>query len=181
MSSCVTDKLCDLGRLKSHYENYMNSEYLFKKCNRRYLVILKKVPTTLTNESRKYVVDPQSAKFRANHLEVVKIIDLRIDPYNSDIIELEKITSVFHNSALITKINKGWVDRKSLKPEQKLKVTTEYIVGQIVYADHWTNEINKICDHGIHYFKSLEPAYYYSIYPYHPFGYKYCDSGVKQY
>ena len=49
-----------------------SSSQCYKKCG-DYIVTMKKLPDTITNESRRNVVDPLYAKFRADKLMVVSI------------------------------------------------------------------------------------------------------------
>lgn len=109
-------------------------EYVYKSCS-GYLVILEKLEDTLTNEARTGVVDPKCAKFRADKLKVVCIIDTT----NLDN-RPEKIMHVY----------------------KELDKSLAYIVGHIVYPDYFNHNINVICSTGIHYFKSLEPAFFYN-------------------
>ena len=54
-------------------DRYIDPSYVFKSCSRDWIVVLQKLPDTITNESR-FVVDADCAKFRANKLQVVDII-----------------------------------------------------------------------------------------------------------
>src|SRR5579871_4620212 len=62
-----------------------DEKYVYKKCNNLsnrllvWLVVMEKSENTKTNEERKDVVDKNHAKFRADELKVVDIINV-IDP-----------------------------------------------------------------------------------------------------
>uniref|UniRef100_A0A6C0EC90 MORN-repeat protein n=1 Tax=viral metagenome TaxID=1070528 RepID=A0A6C0EC90_9ZZZZ len=107
--------------------------YVYKKCN-NCIVILKKIKDTLTNESRDNVVDKKYAKFRANKLYVEKIISC------DSLEELKQIKNSIHK-------------------EKELN----YIVGEIVEVENFDKDINIICSRGIHYFMTIEQAYYYAM------------------
>lgn len=115
-------------------------EYVYKSCcensGPNYLVILEKLEDTLTNEARTGVVDATYAKFRADKLKVVGIIDTSYPD---------------KKPAMITHVNKD------------LGKSLVYIVGQIVLPDHFDPDIDVVCATGIHYFKSLEAAFFYNI------------------
>lgn len=59
-----------------------------------FLIIMKKLPDTITDESRQDIVDPNYAEYNANVLTVVKIVNL--DSTKSD------VTSICHNSICYT-------------------------------------------------------------------------------
>lgn len=122
-------------------KEYIKDEnYVYKLCldctsedtRRKWLIILKKCPDTKTNEARDYVFDKFYAKFRANKLEVIKIINIR-SPQNTK----TTIISEFKD------------------------IKTKYTVGEIINANSYEEDINIICAPGIHYFKTIRPAYYY--------------------
>lgn len=121
------------------------SKYVYKKCinhtnkNTQYLVILEKLDDTITNENREYVANTFYATFRADKLKVVAIID----------------TNEFSNtkSCILS----------SFRINYKCVVTI-YEVGEIVYPDYFDPDINNLYSNGIHYFKTIEPAYYYNRY-----------------
>lgn len=136
-----------------------------KTTNREWMVIMQKLKkrfgegllepntdSTQTNESRNEIIDKSSAKFRANKLKVLKIINVN---------NLKSISTI---------INK-----------YKTK-TLKYKVGEIVESKHYDEEINNICSDGIHYFKTLIPAYYYRHVPdmYTGKWITYYDNGQKE-
>src|SRR5579872_6315550 len=60
-----------------------DSSYVYKLCNnnhyrveRKWLVVLKKLDDTITNEHRTGIVNDYFAKYRANKLKVIKIFDI---------------------------------------------------------------------------------------------------------
>ena len=62
-----------MDKLVLYVTKYNDSSYVFKSCSHDWIVVLQKLPDTITNESRS-VVDADCAKFRANKLLVVDII-----------------------------------------------------------------------------------------------------------
>jgi antitoxin component YwqK of YwqJK toxin-antitoxin module len=122
---------------------YTKSEYyVYKACcdvlskkdnmSKKWLVVMKKIKGTQTNEDRSEVIYFNNAKFRANKLKVIKI-------FNKNNPDLTKkfITNKYENKKL------------------------RYIVGRIVKIDDYDEDLEIVCSNGIHYFKTLEPAYYY--------------------
>lgn len=120
------------------YQSY--EKYVYKRCNngcglpRFWLVIMEKCGRTITNEDRKDVVDKKYAKFRANKLKVVKIINT-IDGSSEDHV----VNVSAYGDPLL------------------------YKVGAIVECDKFDKNIDVVCSHGIHYFKTLIPAYHYEM------------------
>lgn len=135
----------------SIYSENKEKKYVFKLCrdvkaidkSRKWLVILKKPERSnelLTNEKRAGVIDHKCAKFRANGLIVVEIINIH-DP---------KITK------------KVIVNRYT---EQTVKKDTIYEVGKLVKPDVYDENIDNVYGGGIHYFETLLPAFYYRSLP----------------
>jgi antitoxin component YwqK of YwqJK toxin-antitoxin module len=106
---------------------------VFKSCNTNWIVTLQRTANTITNESREGIYDHDHAKFRGNEFEVVDIVN-KFDP--------NKKTDKVINT--------------------KRKFT--YAVGTITKpANGFDENLNKICSQGIHYFKTFEPSFYYSL------------------
>lgn len=126
----------EIQEICKKYQN--NEKYVYKACNsypllqRDWIVIMEKCIETATNEDRKDVVDEKYAKFRADKLKVIEIIN--------------------KNNAIKYKC----VSHKSDYDEQ-----LPYEVGQIVRCDSFDLNIDIVCGGGIHYFKTLIAAYYY--------------------
>jgi hypothetical protein len=140
-----------LEELKVDCKEYIdNPIYKYKLCTeytttKKYLVILKNDEKTKTNEERK-VVDSLRAKYRANQLIVVKIILIDFDAVNN--------ADPFNE-------NKKIIDKLKHRPEHIKCDHIIYEVGKLVKADAFEDDINKVCAGGIHYFKSIDPAFYY--------------------
>jgi antitoxin component YwqK of YwqJK toxin-antitoxin module len=125
-------------------EKYSNDEkYVFKTCNNKphtsyheYIVVMEKCKDTITNEDRKDIVDKNYAKYRANKLNVVEIF------------------SVINLSSKDYVVN-SWSDSKLLR----------YEIGKIVECDKFDENLDKVCSGGIHYFKTIIPAYYHCAKP----------------
>lgn len=134
-----------LEKLHKKCRRYTKSpSYVYKLCRnynkkkketseRKWLVVLKKISTTVTNECRSNVVDANYAKFRASELKVIKIINTTKPNYIK-----KKITNVFEDIKTVYKVG------------EIVKPSTEYDMG-----------LDNVCSSGIHYFKTLEPAYFY--------------------
>jgi antitoxin component YwqK of YwqJK toxin-antitoxin module len=133
-----------LDKIKKKCKRYIvESKYVYKLCKnkrkkdnligpRKWLVILEILDSTITNEDRNNIVDKRFAKFRANKLKVIKIINT-----NKPNLVTKKIRNVFGNKYLV------------------------YEVGKIVEIDNYEKNKNQVCASGIHYFKTIDPAYYY--------------------
>uniref|UniRef100_A0A6C0EAT8 MORN repeat protein n=1 Tax=viral metagenome TaxID=1070528 RepID=A0A6C0EAT8_9ZZZZ len=107
---------------------------VFKSCQKDWIVVLRKMPETLTNEGRK-VVNEKFAKYRGSLFNVINIFN-KFNPTETR----EKITN-------------SMFDLK----------TVAYIVGTNVIAKDYVCNDNIIYGGGFHYFKSVEPAYYAEI------------------
>lgn len=152
--------LHSLQKICRRFEN--KEEYVFKSCNnsfsnkdpntRKWLVIMKKVPgVTLTNESRKDVSDRRYAKFRANKLLVIAIINMR----------QPTLRRKFIRNCFI-KFNFGYHSKTTEVKMEEIRYL-KYEVGKIVECHEFESDNEIVCGGGIHYFKSLLPAYYYDI------------------
>ena len=121
----------NLDKLKEECKEYLDdSEYVYKICS-NCIVVMKKLQDTRTNENRINVANSLYAKFRADKLYVVKII-------NSNNMEL--IKEVTNNNYYI-------------------KIT--YKCDEIIVPDIFDENINEVCSSGIHYFKTIDAAFYY--------------------
>lgn len=130
-------------------ENYTKNEdnvYVYGSCvdmsskkdkSRKWLVVFKKLDNTVTNEKRLNVVNESYAKFRANRLEVVEIINMK-NPK-------QRKNRIMH----LTEYCCDSIPSKSLI----------YEVGKIVECNNFNHDINVVHGPGIYYFKSLITAY----------------------
>lgn len=138
--------MCTLEKLNNICSEYIkNPIFVYKKCNNRlndskdtykerdWLIVMKKLEITKTNESRLDVLDERYAKFRADKCEVIKIINIH---------------TLATTAYVINKYD---------------CIETKYEVGKIVEAHEFDNDKEKVCSSGIHYFKSLEAAYFYEL------------------
>lgn len=145
-----------LDQLKNLYKEYVNNnDYVYKKCYnidicntyqndkdiREWLVILKKLDDTRTNEERKSVSNKLFAKHRADKLLVVAIINV-----NDLSSEPTSITNKYRD------------------------ITTVYEVGKITYSESFDQNVANICSNGIHYFRKIDRAYFYEEIPKSFFG-----------
>jgi len=113
---------------------------------------MKKLSDTITNECRN-VIDIKHAKYRANKLKVIKIINI------FSLCSVKKITHHPYYSDTITVYQKN----------------------TIVYPDAYDLNLDEYCSHGIHYYKSIEAAYYHDIPENNYIGQwiEYSDDGIK--
>lgn len=122
-----------------------NDKFVFKLCcdisenttsERDWLVVLRKLISTRTNELRENVFDNKFAKFRGNIFMVVKIFNI-------------------HN----TKTKKTFIVNKFCNKELKYEINT------IVKSDFFGNNLNIICSTGVHYFKTVLACCYFYVDP----------------
>jgi antitoxin component YwqK of YwqJK toxin-antitoxin module len=142
----INNSIDNLEYIKKKYSKFVGKEkYVFKKCmdcssekdkSRKWLVILKKIKSTRTNEERSGVINKNYAKFRANILKVIKIINV-----NDPRLIKKKIVNRYKNNIL------------------------EYEEGKIVVCENYDENIEHTCSNGIHYYRTIEPAYVYGIVP----------------
>jgi hypothetical protein len=97
-----------------------------------YIVQLKTTETTRTNESRSNVVNANFAKFRGIGLICTKILDT----YNCTFVN--EIYNYFYNSSIV------------------------YEVNEIPIPDGYTEDIEVVCGHGVHFFNTLFAACFYN-------------------
>jgi len=128
----------------------INFDQLRFKSCGNWVVVLELCADTKTNEARK-VFDSRFAEYRGDRFRVIAI-------YKKSPI-VEKITEI-KNTFYIEQIT--------------------YKVGEIVIADSFDENINEVCSHGIHYFKSIYPSIILEIPEnYTGFCIKYNDDGIK--
>ena len=120
-----------MDKLVSFVAKYDDSSYVFKSCSHNWIVVLQKLPDTITNESRS-VVDADCAKFRANKLRVVVIIH-KFDQTNT--------CDSIRNSA--------YADKKM-----------EYKRGKIIEVEDFDKNLNEVYTTGIHYYKTMKAAFH---------------------
>jgi len=121
------EKICSLNC-------FVNSGCVFKSCGFEWIVVMQKLPDSITNETRKDVHDLRYAGFRADRLIVIKIINKFTD---DEINEIEN----------------------TLYTMKKIK----YRVGEVVEAGSFDTCLDKVMTDGIHYYRTPVPAYYLEI------------------
>lgn len=133
---------------------YSDSKYVFKKCvdvddseyegkERKWLVVLEKLSDTRTTEKRDGVYNPNFAKFRADKLKVIEIIN--VNNLNND---KKSITNVY-------------TDNKYEGYDDVIYHKMVYTVNDVVFPDFFDDCIDNVCSNGIHYFKSFDMAFAY--------------------
>lgn len=149
--SCAAERNEQLAQLISDYSYYIGSpNYVFKLCNdgnhhlpREWLVILEKLPDTITNENRSGVLDQYCAKFRADKLLVCAIVNIDFDKN--------------HRCCIINTVTNYYDAEHPMV----------YTVKSTVTENKFNHNIEKVCTSGIHYFKSILPAFFYGDKPRH--------------
>lgn len=115
-------------------EEYISdSNYVYKLCDGKYIVVMKKLPETVTNENRLSVFDPTRAKFRASVLDVVFIVNI----YDTN-------------------------DRPQQVLNKFRQYELMYTVGENIVPHEFNEDIDVVCTGGIHYFKTIDTAYTFS-------------------
>jgi antitoxin component YwqK of YwqJK toxin-antitoxin module len=125
MNSSLIDRL----------QPYHDKGYVFKSCDKEWIVVLKKPDGVLTNEGRHDVMDKQYAKFRGNKLLVIDIVNK---------FDMSKKTN--------------WARSKCY-----WFFSVVYKIGYNAEPNTFDENIDNICSSGIHYFMSYESAYYYEL------------------
>ena len=120
-----------MDKLVSFVTKYNDSSYVFKSCSRDWIVVLRKLADTITNESRP-VADTYCAKFRANKLQVVDIINKFDQSITCDSI----CNSVYKDKQMV------------------------YKKGEIIEVEEFNTNVNEVCTTGIHYYKTMKVAFY---------------------
>lgn len=108
-------------------------EYVYKLCSSKYIVVMKKLPETITNEQRDGIVDINHAKCRASVLEVILIVNI----YDTND-RPQQILNIFAS------------------------YRTMYTIGEKAIPHNFDSILNNVCSGGIHYFKTIETAYMYN-------------------
>jgi len=129
-----------LEELKTKFKHHINDELcVYKRCSCFYgdvIIIMRKMigkKKFKTNESRNGIVDRMYAKFRANKLFVLDIIDMK-------------------NGSLRDKYMNKYMFKN-----------TFYKVGKKVKPDKFDARLDRICSEGIHFFNCIDAAFYYEF------------------
>ncbi len=122
------------SQLYTALKDYPEDEYIFKGCD-NYIVVMKLLEDSVTNESRKSIIDVKYAKHRTNKVKVILII---------------------HKFTLDTVDNV-----KNSIYEKKLK----YVVNERIEEKDYDMNLNNVYSAGIHYFKKIECAFYFTVKP----------------
>ena len=65
-----------LEKINRIYTKYINDDnYVFKSCQNQWIVILQRLPNTISNEKRSGIFDKKFAKFRGNMFKVIRIFN----------------------------------------------------------------------------------------------------------
>lgn len=115
------------------YSEYISDpSYVYKSCSKNYIVILQLNDDIKTNEKRSNVVNTLYAKHRAEKANV-KLIFNKFNP----LITIQFIkNSIYENKKILYETNKE------------------------IIADSFDDNLNNVCSNGIHYYKSIECAFF---------------------
>lgn len=125
---------------EKYCEKYDSESYIYKVCSHKndenvnrleWFVVLKYCDDTINTEERN-VIDKKYAKYRANKLFVVDIINRYVPSY--------KRTYIINSDEGI---------------EQR------YEINKIIECDNFDEDIDKVYGNGVHYFKTPKGAFYY--------------------
>jgi antitoxin component YwqK of YwqJK toxin-antitoxin module len=111
----------------------MGDYFVYKSCG-EWIVFMKKISNTITNEGRDGIVDRSHAKFRANVLFVVRI------------------ANKFDKNKTINSVQNTFYEKK-----------ITYIVGKQVGVDDFDTNIYDVCSTGIHFFNSYKAAFFFEF------------------
>jgi antitoxin component YwqK of YwqJK toxin-antitoxin module len=140
------DKLNNVGKL-----NYVDKlfgacklylgddKYVYKSCG-NYIVVLEKLIDSKTNECRFNIADYKYAKYRANKLKTILIIN-KFDPSDA-IMEIQ---------------NSCYKEKKVV-----------YRTGEVIEIGDYDYDLNAVCTRGIHYFKTIEQSFFWELLRFHP-------------
>ena len=135
--------LANLTEIYDVYRHFINDNLcVYKICLNKWFIILQKTNDTIDNEMRCNLYSKNDASYRANKLLVLKIFDVN-NPKNT----IDTINNNFLNSHVI------------------------YNVNQIVSSDKYNSDVNIVATYGIHYYKTIDRAYYSLFFPYNYNGY----------
>jgi antitoxin component YwqK of YwqJK toxin-antitoxin module len=136
--------------------------FVYKYCvdivsSKPYIVVMQKIDDGKNNEGRSEVINKNYAKFRANKLKVIEIID-----YDFPETTVDSITTQYPHSNHVTN-------------------RTFYKKNNIVVPNNYDENINNVCSTGIHYFNTLFPALFYRHVPDNLTGewYEWNENGIK--
>lgn len=122
---------------KIYLKDFKTIEQELNKMEKKWIVVMQKMDDTDTNESRNDVKDKRFAKFRADKLKVVNILDV-----NNPTITKKAIVNTYNH-------------------DDEFLLVTSYEVGKIVVPHEFDRDDDMICSGGIHYFRTLIAAYFY--------------------
>ena len=121
-------------------KRYPEGQFLYKSCStadESWIVVLELTKYARTNQTRLLASDPNRkyAKFRSSLLKVIDIINKFDQTKTIDSIE------------------------SSVYTESKVK----YVKKKIVKSNLFDCDLSEVCSNGIHFFESIEAAFYYEL------------------
>lgn len=149
-------------------KKYFNKKYVFKSCQIYWIVVLRILDDTKTTQKRDGVYNSNYAKFRGDKFEVVHIFN-KLDPSMT----IQSVT----NSIYATKRLEYYVGQIA----DVSKVKYHILPSQPLY-DNFDGNINIVCSSGIHFYESVEAAYYCELNEMTMDGHVkfwYCNGGIR--
>jgi antitoxin component YwqK of YwqJK toxin-antitoxin module len=129
-------------------------KYVYKSCG-NYIVVLEKLIDSRTNESRSNVADPKYAKYRANKLKTILIINK------------------FDLSDVIMEIQNSYYEGKKVV----------YRTDEVIVINDYDHDLGVVCTSGIHYFKTIGQSFFWELLEFNPLytgkWIKWHDNGTK--
>lgn len=122
-----------LEEIKEYYKNYTDDNNYVYKSSGDYIIVLSLTEKSDTNRDRS-VVDPNYARYRAS-TALTELIFNKFDHLKT----LVSIRNMPYETELI------------------------YEVGEIAQPDGYDNDINEVNTNGIHFFNTIDAAYYYNF------------------
>ena len=150
------DQIKDQNKNENKYENNDDKTILYMPNFNNiiyFLVIMRKTEKTITNEKRNNVFNSTYAMFRGNIFEVVLIVDIK---------KLTIVDSIQHTRFGAYKIHYIRGCESTVGHESLFRAPTviNYEIGKTICPHEFDNDINQIGAPGIHYFKSIDAAFY---------------------
>lgn len=143
-----------MEQLQTECKQYLDGNYVFKRCSNVIIILKKPLINFQCNEMRQNVIDKNFAKFRCNGLITVDCIHIK---------SLLHIKSFHHRFYL--------KDRT---------IETIYEVGKMAIPDSYCEDIDLVCTSGIHYFLTLDAAFYYDNFIRDGKSFLFYDNGLKK-
>jgi AMP-activated protein kinase-like protein len=128
--------------------------FIYKSCG-KWIVVMEKLPETLTNECRPNIFNKSYAKFRANTVRVIKIVN-KLDPnsFHTDTCFAQQKSARMKDKTINSVTNTMYAQKSQT-----------YAPNEIIIIDDFDPIVDKVCSTGIHYFYSYKAAFFLNHHP----------------